>query len=84
MVYTRLRMCKRRNKTRILTQAQQETNKDNGFIITSKEENNNNLAIGQEIECPSCYEIMRLCSGFDKLCYTCEECSFLLALNYSQ
>ena len=81
MVYTRLRMCKRRNKTRSLAQAQEETNKHNGLIITSKEGNNNNLAIGQEIECPRCHDIMKLYSDFDKLCYMCEECSFLIALN---
>ena len=79
MVCTRLRMCKRR----LLTQAQEETNKDNGLIITPKEENKNNLAIDLETECPRYHDIMTLCSDFDKLCYTCEECSFLLALNHS-
>jgi len=54
-------MCKRRS----LTQAEEETNKDDGLIITSKEANKNNLAIGQEIECPRCHKIMTLCSDFD-------------------
>jgi predicted RNA-binding Zn-ribbon protein involved in translation (DUF1610 family) len=31
-----------------------------------------------EMECPRCNEIMELCSNFDKLVYTCENCSFLL------
>ena len=47
------------------------------------EVNKNNLAIDLETECPRCHDIMTLCSDFDKLCYTCEECSFLLALNHS-
>ena len=69
-------MCKKR----LLNQAQEETNKDNGLIITSKEENNNNVAIDQEIECPRCHDIMTLYSDFDKLCYMCEECTFLVAI----
>jgi hypothetical protein len=71
-------MSKRRNSNRLLAQAQEETNTDNGLIITSKEENNNNLTIDQEIECPRCHDIMTLYSDFDKLCYLCEECTFLL------
>ncbi|MGC2682863.1 MAG: hypothetical protein WA323_13435 [Candidatus Nitrosopolaris sp.] len=74
-------MRKRRNSNRLLTQAQEGNNKDNGLIITSKEENNNNLTIDQKIECPSCHNIMTLYSDFDKPCYICEECTFLLALN---
>ena len=31
-----------------------------------------------EIECPRCADIMILSSGFDKLVYSCENCSFLL------
>jgi hypothetical protein len=31
-----------------------------------------------EIECPLCNDIMKLCSSFDKLMYSCESCSFLL------
>jgi hypothetical protein len=67
-------------KSRLHTQAQEKTNKEDGLIVTSK---NNKLGIGQEIECPRCHNIMTLCSDFDKLCYICEECSFILALNYS-
>jgi hypothetical protein len=80
-VYTQLRMRKRRNTTRLLTQAQEETNKHNELIITPKEGNNNHLTIDQEIECPRCHDIMALYSDFDKLCYVCEECTLLLALN---
>ncbi|MGB8937981.1 MAG: hypothetical protein WCC17_23065, partial [Candidatus Nitrosopolaris sp.] len=55
--------------TRLLAQAQEETNKHNKLIITPKKGNNNNWAIDQEIECPRCHDIMTLCSDFDKLCY---------------
>jgi hypothetical protein len=72
-------MCKRR----LLTQAQEETNNDRGLIITSKEVNKNNFAIDPETEFPRCHEIMTLCFNIVILCYTCEECSFLLALNHS-
>ncbi|MFZ0514001.1 MAG: hypothetical protein WAM14_20510 [Candidatus Nitrosopolaris sp.] len=75
MVYTRLRMCKRR----LLTQAQEETNKDNGPIITSKEVNKNNFAIDLETECPRCHDIMTLYSDFNRLCYVCEEYTLFLA-----
>ena len=50
-------------------------------LIESKVENNNNIAVDQEIECPRCHDVMTLCSDFDKLCYTCEECDFLLSMN---
>ena len=72
-------MCKKR----LLNQAEEETNKDNGLIITLKEVNKNNFAIDLETECPRCHDIMTLSSNLDKLCYTCKECSFLLALNHS-
>jgi hypothetical protein len=34
--------------------------------------------LDNEIECPRCYEIMELCSSFDKLVYSCDSCSFML------
>jgi hypothetical protein len=34
--------------------------------------------LDNEIECPRCHEIMDLQSSFDKLMYSCENCSFLL------
>jgi hypothetical protein len=78
-----LRMRKRINRARLLTQAQEEPNNHNGLIIESKEgnNNNNNLAIDQEIECPRCHDIMTLCSDLDRLCYVCEECTFNLSSN---
>jgi hypothetical protein len=36
------------------------------------------LEIDQEIECPRCYATMSLCSDFDSLFYSCDECSFIL------
>jgi hypothetical protein len=36
------------------------------------------VEINHEIECPRCYAIMSLCSDFDSLFYSCEECSFIL------
>jgi hypothetical protein len=38
--------------------------------------NNDNLGIEHEIECPRCHDIMTL--QFDRLGYVCEECDFLL------
>jgi hypothetical protein len=40
-----------------------------------------NEGVDQEIECPRCHEIMILQSDFDRICYLCEECDFLLNLN---
>jgi hypothetical protein len=34
--------------------------------------------LDNEIECPRCNDIMELCSSFDKLVYSCENCNFLL------
>jgi hypothetical protein len=34
----------------------------------------------QEIECPSCHDVMTLHSEFDRLGYFCEECYFSLYL----
>jgi len=34
--------------------------------------------IGNEIECPRCWDMMILCSDFDALYYRCEECDFVL------
>jgi len=35
-------------------------------------------SIEYEIECPRCYNVMTLCSNFDTLFYSCEECDFSL------
>jgi Zn finger protein HypA/HybF involved in hydrogenase expression len=32
-----------------------------------------------EIECPRCSDTMTLCSGFDYLYYSCEDCGFVLS-----
>lgn len=34
----------------------------------------------QEIECPRCYDIMKLSSDFDRLGYFCKECDLLLII----
>jgi hypothetical protein len=34
----------------------------------------------QEIECPSCYDIMSLSSDFNVLCYFCQECNLSLLM----
>lgn len=49
-------------------------------IIETKDESKN-VAVDQEIECPRCHDIMTLQSDFDRICYLCEECDFLLNLN---
>gem|GEM_PF-1175549 len=36
-------------------------------------------ALQIEIECPRCQDILILCSGFDYLYYSCDECGFVLA-----
>ena len=35
-------------------------------------------SLEQEIECPRCYDVMTLSSGFDRLGYICQECDLLL------
>ncbi|MBV9179161.1 MAG: hypothetical protein JO327_10660 [Nitrososphaeraceae archaeon] len=37
--------------------------------------------IEQEIECPSCYDIMALSSNFDRLSYVCQESNLSLLLH---
>ena len=34
--------------------------------------------LDNEIECPLCHEFMEFHSSFDKLMYSCENCTFLL------
>ena len=76
-------MRKRRNKTRLIAQIQEDKpDKHNGLVNVSKEGNDSdNLTVDQEIECPRCHDIMTLFSDFGKLCYVCEECTFLISLN---
>jgi hypothetical protein len=61
-------------RSTLLTQIQ----KQNKPIHTSQTKKWNSLSIDQEIECPSCHDIMTLCSDFDSFCYLCRECSFIL------
>jgi phage FluMu protein Com len=79
----RMKTVRRRSRTKLLARIEEEPIKQNVSVHTSKGENDNDnlTTIDQEIECPRCHEIMTLCSNFDKLCYVCEECSFLLSLN---
>jgi hypothetical protein len=37
------------------------------------------MTLQNEIECPRCQDIMVLCSGFDYLYYSCDECGFVLS-----
>ncbi len=46
------------------------------------EDQEQDLPIEQEIECPRCLDVMTLCSEFDRLSYFCEECSFSLHLSH--
>ncbi len=52
------------------------------FLYREDENNNKNLGIEQEIDCPRCHDTMALCSGFYSFGYVCEECDFLLYFNY--
>jgi C4-type Zn-finger protein len=36
----------------------------------------------QEIECPSCSEVMTLSSDFDRLLYFCQECHLSLVMKW--
>lgn len=77
-------MAKNRSKSKLLTQVQnEELSQPSKFIKQIKEEknNNDNVGIEHEIECPRCHDIMTLQSEFDRLGYVCEECDFLLYFN---
>ena len=70
-------MSKIRSKSKLLTEVEEKATQ---HIIEKKEESNN-LAVDQDIECPRCNDIMTLNSDFDRICYLCKECDFLLYLN---
>jgi hypothetical protein len=70
-------MSKSRSKSKLLTEVEE---KPTQHIIEKKEESNN-LAVDQDIECPRSHDIMTLYSDFDRICYLCKECDFLLCLN---
>ena len=68
-------------RKRLLTEVQKEPVQYTKEIEREKNNDNNYLAIEQDIECPRCHDMMTLCSDFDRLCYLCGDCSFLLSLN---
>jgi hypothetical protein len=68
-------MSKSRSKSKLLTEVEE---KPTQHIIEKKGESNN-LAVDQE--CPCSLDITTLYSDFDRICYLCEECDFLLYLN---
>jgi len=71
-----------RYRTGLLAQIENEPNHRNEPILDREHQNNNkNLGIEQEIDCPRCHDTMALGSDFDRLGYVCEECDFLLYLN---
>jgi len=45
---------------------------------TTEEQESPVSFLEEEIECPRCHDSMMLCSDFDNLYYTCEECDFCL------
>jgi late competence protein required for DNA uptake (superfamily II DNA/RNA helicase) len=45
---------------------------------TANINDNKNIEIEHEIECPRCHDIMTLSSEFNRLGYFCDECSFSL------
>ena len=75
-------MSKSRSTSKLLTEVQKELSEPSESIKQIKEEKtNNNLEVEHEIECPRCHDIMTLLSDFDRLCYRCEECDFLLYMH---
>ena len=49
-----------------------------GIRNQHEEERTVSDTIEHEIGCPRCYNVMTLCSDFDRLYYLCEECDFSL------
>jgi len=52
-------------------QKNEENNDDKDEVVKNMQE---------EIECPRCYDVMTLCSDFDRLLYVCQECDLLLVM----
>ncbi len=44
-----------------------------------EEKQTDTTTLQDEIDCPRCGDIMLLCSGFDYLYYSCDECGFVLS-----
>jgi ribosomal protein S27AE len=47
---------------------------------TANINDNKNIEIEHEIECPRCHDIMMLSSEFDRLCYVCGVCNLSLQI----
>jgi hypothetical protein len=62
-----------RGRSRLLTEVRHEP-----VHLKDIKKENDSISIDQEIECPSCHDIMALCSDFDSFCYLCGECNFIL------
>jgi hypothetical protein len=77
-LYTWYKPCRRvvRNQS-LLGVTEKEKDKEQQSSSPTKER----LSIEHEIECPRCHDLMILHSDFDRLCYFCEECSFMLSLD---
>lgn len=65
---------KRMNKAELESQSQYII----GIGNRHEEERTVSDTIEHEIGCPRCYNVMTLCSDFDRLYYLCEECDFSL------
>ena len=51
------------------------------FGLTEQKEEPVITELDNEIECPSCDDIMELSSSFDAITYYCENCSFILSVS---
>ena len=51
------------------------------FGLTEQKEEPVITELDNEIECPSCDDIMELSSSFDAIAYYCENCSFILSVS---
>jgi len=68
-------------KELLLQQRQRQVNPLQNENDTEDKEEKIIKDIEQEIECPSCCEMMALSSDFERLCYLCQECSLSLLIN---
>ena len=75
-------MSKSIRKNKLLIEVLKKPGQRSEYIPQTKEDKkNDNLEVEQEIECPRCHDTMTLQSDFDRICYLCEECDFLLYLS---
>jgi hypothetical protein len=69
------------SRTKLVLPKLEPDNEALALVESSLIEQNEEPALTEldnEIECPRCNDIMELCSSFDKLVYSCENCSFFL------